>query len=703
MKKNYVVLLLILVLICSFALSACSGNKKFTITFDANGGEGTMSSLEDVSGEIELSSNVYTKKGHAFKGWALTSDGAVEYADGAKILVEKDCTLYAVWERNEFVISFNPNGGSGEMNNINNAKGEITLPSNAFTRENYAFAGWTDSLNGEIKYANEGKISTNSDITLYAVWTRNLITANVSVAQVAENSKQVEVTWDNSSEKIGKITVVISRKSQEIAKKVITANNEIEAGSTVIDSIYGKVDVNVSIESVDGESKNIYTRETGVTASQYNVAYLNGTFPVSMFTLMMENQDSTDISSTEETYIYLERDMAYDWTKLPGNMHRVPVVDAERHDFYSDMRLTAEWIKELYELNNNSTFTLYFTDNHIDVLCEFFVQNKIPTTAWNAIMFSDGAGTASYVSNTYGTSNGEETYNNLVTAWAEYLTSESPNYKSIEMYSLGLPEYAPVLCNTMTNVKWYSGRMRAGENVTNTTFTSSLITALKSNGFKEFYLNNLLNALDETEKEQFKALYHIDENTFIEAREQGKKVMMILGTSWSGEAGSLENYINMTMAIYGDEYVYYYKGHPGYPTSAYPDRKEIIDRINQTETKLYELDHSVAAEFFLFFFEDIEMIGYSSSTFASGTDANAAGVWGQDTSYQYASLLETFLMSVTKDSLETTYGVTLTEGHTYYLVKYTDTMAVNKTIGIYDVTDGILTNYFLDGENYVEV
>ena len=68
-----------------------------TITFDANGGEGTMDSqsLSDVGGD--LNTNEFTYDGYAFAGWNTHADGSgAHYADGA-FYQGSSTTLYAQW------------------------------------------------------------------------------------------------------------------------------------------------------------------------------------------------------------------------------------------------------------------------------------------------------------------------------------------------------------------------------------------------------------------------------------------------------------------------------------------------------------------------------------------------------------------------------------------------------------------------------
>ncbi len=70
-----------------------------TITFDANGGTGSIASITEVAGtEITLPENAFTKDGWIFAGWNTKDDGTgTNYEDKAKITLIGNITLYAKW------------------------------------------------------------------------------------------------------------------------------------------------------------------------------------------------------------------------------------------------------------------------------------------------------------------------------------------------------------------------------------------------------------------------------------------------------------------------------------------------------------------------------------------------------------------------------------------------------------------------------
>ena len=85
----------------------CSGQSvrpvlfvEFTISFDANGGTGTMSAMSYEKGETKvLTANKFTRTGYIFKGWNTKSDGTgTQYTDKQSITPTENLTLYAQWE-----------------------------------------------------------------------------------------------------------------------------------------------------------------------------------------------------------------------------------------------------------------------------------------------------------------------------------------------------------------------------------------------------------------------------------------------------------------------------------------------------------------------------------------------------------------------------------------------------------------------------
>ena len=88
--------------------------ENLTISFNANGGQGNMASLEvEPNASVVLTANAFIRTGYEFAGWALSSTGAVVYSDGQTITPTVSMTLYAVWRVQVYTITLDWQGGSG--------------------------------------------------------------------------------------------------------------------------------------------------------------------------------------------------------------------------------------------------------------------------------------------------------------------------------------------------------------------------------------------------------------------------------------------------------------------------------------------------------------------------------------------------------------------------------------------------------------
>ena len=163
-----------------------------TISFDPNGGTGTMQPMKVKSGEkFKLPKCTFTPpEGKEFAGW-LAVNGYV-YPAGDIVSSVGSSVLKATWKDTgaaEITISFNPNGGTGSMQPMKVKSGEnFTLPECTYTPpEGKEFAGWL-AVNGNVYPA--GNVATFSiDQTLKATWKDK---AEVDVTQMFTD---VEKNW----------------------------------------------------------------------------------------------------------------------------------------------------------------------------------------------------------------------------------------------------------------------------------------------------------------------------------------------------------------------------------------------------------------------------------------------------------------------------------------------------------------------------
>ena len=157
----------------AFTLKTEVPAKYITISFDPNGGTGTMKPMRVKAGVgYTLPECTFTPpEGKEFAGW-LAVNGNV-YPAGHDVFSTYDQSLKATWkdkEVTEVTISFDPNGGTGTMQPMKVKSGEnFTLPECTFTPpEGKEFAGWL-AENGKVYPAGDIVLSYSSSV-LKATW-----------------------------------------------------------------------------------------------------------------------------------------------------------------------------------------------------------------------------------------------------------------------------------------------------------------------------------------------------------------------------------------------------------------------------------------------------------------------------------------------------------------------------------------------------
>ena len=137
----------------------------YTVSFDANGGTGSMADATGVSGDYVLPVCGFTApNGKQFKAWSV---GGVEKAAGDTITVNANTTVTAIWENipvTYYTVTFDSNGGSAVTAQSIEAGQKATKPADP-TKDGYDFKGWT--LNGS---AYDFNTAVNGNITLVATW-----------------------------------------------------------------------------------------------------------------------------------------------------------------------------------------------------------------------------------------------------------------------------------------------------------------------------------------------------------------------------------------------------------------------------------------------------------------------------------------------------------------------------------------------------
>ena len=152
--------------------------------------DGTMDNQVVNVGDNTLNNNNYSATGYKFVGWNTVADGSGEsYSDPDNYVVTDEAvkdkeenaivgTLYAQWEPIQYTVKYDPNGGTGHMDDQTplNFNQDYNLDPNTYVREGYSWVGWNTSADksGQDYVDKEGfRNLTTKDgdtVTMYAQW-----------------------------------------------------------------------------------------------------------------------------------------------------------------------------------------------------------------------------------------------------------------------------------------------------------------------------------------------------------------------------------------------------------------------------------------------------------------------------------------------------------------------------------------------------
>lgn len=416
-------------------------------------------------------------------------------------------------------------------------------------------------------------------------------------------------------------------------------SNSAEISSISSDSVnydlkyYGKHEV--TIEFLSGSkvvSKKLL--DYCLTSPEYNIAYLHATLPVTYFSLMVSDKDTSYVNAKAPSIVVIERAGAYDWDNLLPNMYGCPFIeedklvnsDSSSNSIMADgLESLARYIEYLRDLNGNSRFHIFVTDNFADSFIELALETNID---FDLTMLSDGSnGTYGTFCSVYGAGgsndNSERVYDEVLSAWNKVKVKAregDASWKNDLKALYNGSDYRKRAClpPVLINDSEFTARWVVGRNNVDV-FEFSSVYSSKISGNPNMVVVNLnsdlLAVLDNDETKAFQSLYKFDSSVFEKADNAGKKIMIFLGTR-NDENLYLEQYIsfmkNYCEYYLHEDYEYYYKGHPGDPTEFNATKNGILDKYG-----INSLDASIPAELFLFFRSDADVGGYASSTFAS--------------------------------------------------------------------------------------
>lgn len=482
--------------------------------------------------------------------------------------------------------------------------------------------------------------------------------------------------------------------------RLLAARDLGTASSQLAEEVcYGRVTVRITANHSEKGRVTIKECVAPLSASEYNFASINASMPVLYFSLDLFSRDGATreaylasssipdsfLMADVPTFVALERVNSYDWDSLPENVYWLPALEEPNGSFHKNNELMAAYIRELYEINPDSKFNFYCTDNYPELIVKFFTAQGIEN--FHATMLSDGTGSAALFKNLAANENGKtasEMYKAMVEEWVRIKTAAQNGaadylddvFMGFETHSV-LQNYPFVMAALEDNITWVCAR----ESVFTDSITDSAFRAIwdaaKADGSVQFIgFNHLFNNLSLTDSNRLKQLYKFDTDVFSAAGE--KPILMYLGTSTSGE-GNLEAYLRYLIKEYGDTYAIYYKGHPGWPTALNAEKKAMLEELGVIDVESY-----IAAEIILFYCPDIYLAGYNSSTYYSADSDHVLAIFEATESYVNSNSTYTSEVYINPVSSFTEYAALYPD---CYVVEYRDSNRVD----IYNPADGSYT------------
>jgi uncharacterized repeat protein (TIGR02543 family) len=208
--------------------------------------EGDELTISDVTGTYKIGENVDATLDVTLDYTNATLGG--KSAANYKLATEDNqaTTIITIHKVSQTVtITFDPNGGTGEMDPMSAQKGEtVRLTDNTFYRQGYSFKNWNTKADGSgDKYEDKQSIKIDEDLTLYAQWKeKNIIETNI------ETKKNLD----------GSTTTIVTSKETDSSGKLIKESN-----TSTTNFLDGSKKVSES-KTPETDGKRLYVSEDGI-------------------------------------------------------------------------------------------------------------------------------------------------------------------------------------------------------------------------------------------------------------------------------------------------------------------------------------------------------------------------------------------------------------------------------------------------------
>lgn len=254
----------------------------------------------------------------------------------------------------------------------------------------------------------------------------------------------------------------------------------------------------------------------------YNIILTNATVPPMMATLSCLESDDT-------TYMWYGRQQTFtNPSELGFEMlenNNAPSVGISSNAVDE----IANTVLDLYMNDSKVTFDFYVTDYACEAALRIFVAQNIPEANYKVHLLEDGTGSYIYFDDLYGAENGAQEFEQDLTALEDVIASvKDGSYEySIDQYHYDLT-YAYATYKNVEYMLQYPELLESQDAEMNAKLNE--INTVKAN------LTQMFNSLSTEGQQTFKdAVFDSDYIDPIMNQENGKKTLVVCGTSFSGE------------------------------------------------------------------------------------------------------------------------------------------------------------------------
>ncbi len=232
----------------------------------------------------------------------------------------------------------------------------------------------------------------------------------------------------------------------------IRNSSELAKGYVDIPGYYGNN--NVSLTAHLKNAKDSEKKTLAITSDEYIIAPLVATVPVTVFSIKLQEITS---NYTIPTFVWFQRDQAWDYSKMPENVHLIPVAKfttshiGDANEMYSK---TAAWVKELHSLDETSKFHFFYNDYHPQGSLDVTYGNNLPKELYDVTLISDGTASKAVFNEVYKDDN---TFNDdldkLSNEYIAYTTAISNHASTRGILSKNINNYTIPMLENEDNFK----------------------------------------------------------------------------------------------------------------------------------------------------------------------------------------------------------------------------------------------------------